>query len=169
MVKMTIILLLLLLSGCVVGIAGGVGLSFMRSALERRAFDTPEHRRFATAYSTMYTLQMADMRVQVCDDRSNVKRQNLLSELEAIQVIKKNLSIPELLPLVDVQDGIAHGQLALLEESSGSMDAFGEQMSAARAAFKTAGWTDYSEPAVRKAVMEIQKDSGTQRDGAKHE
>jgi hypothetical protein len=166
---MTIILLLMLLLGGIVGIAGGVGLSFAQSALERRAFDTPENRRFATAYSTMTTLQMLDMRVQICDDRPNVERENLLSELEAIQVIKKNLTIPELLPLVEVQEGIAHGQLALIEEGSGSRDAFAEQMSAARAAFKTAGWTDYSEGAVRKAVVEINKDSGTQRDGAKHE
>jgi hypothetical protein len=169
MIKVTIILLLALLLGGVIGIAGGVGLSFAQSALERRAFDTPEHRKFATAYSTLSTLEMLDTRVECCEDTPNAKRKNLLSELEAVQGIKKNLTIPELLPLVEVQDGIAHGQLALLEESSGDSVAFTAQMSAAREAFKAAGWTDYSEKAVRKAVEEVKKDSGIQDHGVKHE
>jgi hypothetical protein len=169
MIKVTIILLLALLLGGVIGIAGGVGLSFAQSALERRAFDTPEHRKFATAYSTMTTLEMLDTKVWLCEDTPNAKRENLLSEFHAIEVIKKNLTIPELLPLVEVQEGIAHGQLALIEQSSGNGDAFVEQMAAARAAFKTAGWTDYSEQAVRKAVAEINKDSGPRRDGSTHE
>jgi hypothetical protein len=112
---------------------------------------------------------MLDTRVELCEDTPSAKRQNLLSELEAVQGIKKNLTIPELLPLVEVQDGIAHGQLALLEESSGDSDAFTAQMSAARKAFKAAGWTDYSDKAVRRAFEEVKKDTGTQDHGAKHE
>jgi hypothetical protein len=41
MIKVTIILLLMLLLGGIIGIAGGVGLSFAQSAFERKAFDTP--------------------------------------------------------------------------------------------------------------------------------
>ncbi len=162
-VKRIFISSLLFLLGGVIGIVGGVGLSYMQSVRQRKAFETPQGRRFVATYVTMSTLQLADLRTQLRDDKPDAKKAKLLSELQVIDDIKKNLANTELLPLVEVQEGIVHGQLALMEESSGNTDAVSEQMSAAREAFKAAGWTDYSESHVREIIEGVQGSPKDQR------
>jgi hypothetical protein len=156
--KKIVISILLLVLGGLLGVAGGIGVSSIQSAHRRDAPDTPERRRFVASYDVMYRLQMVDMSVQFrlesAQKTLQSKRESLLQELATIQDVKKNLTIPELLPLIEVQDGIAHGRFALLEESCGNTPAFNREMSAAQEAFKAAGWTNPTEQIVRKVVAD---------------
>jgi hypothetical protein len=168
-VKKIFISSFLLLLGGVLGIASGVGLSFWQSARQRKALDTPDGRRFVATQEIMATLGALRLKFEICADTPDAKRANLDSQLQTIQKIKDNLSNPELLPLIEVQEGIAHTQLALLEESSGNNDAFTEQMSAAREALKAAGWTDYSESSLREIVRNMAASGKDQHKVENHE
>jgi hypothetical protein len=163
--KKIVISILLLLLGGFLGVAGGVGFVLVQSARERKTLDTPEGSRNVAIHQVMRQLEFIDMSVQFKLESARGtpqrKREILLQELAIIQDVKKNLTIPELLPLIEIQNGIAHGRFALLEESSGNVPAFNQEMSAAQEAFKAAGWTNRSEQIVRKVVAETDQNPKT--------
>jgi hypothetical protein len=162
-VKRIVISSLLLLLGGIIGLASGVGLYLLQSARQSKALDTPEGRKFLATRDIMANLGAQRLKFETCPDTQDAKKTNLQHQLDTIQNIKANLATSELLPLLEVQEGIAHGQLALLEESSGNPHAFTEQMSAAREALKSAGWTDYSESNLRKILRGMQGSGKDQR------
>jgi hypothetical protein len=162
MVKNIVIASLLLLLSGVLGVGGGVGLSLLQSARQSKVLDTPEGRRFLATQNTMAHLMTLRMNFELCADTPDARKATLHTQLATIQSIKDNLANPDLLPLIEVQNGIAHGQLALVEDSSGNRQAYAEQMSAAGKAFKAAGWTDYSESNLRTILGNMQGSSKDQ-------
>jgi hypothetical protein len=170
LIKKIAIFGLLVLVGGIIGIAGGIGLSLYQSERARESLDTPKGRRFTSVRGALHLVGTMEMRVDCgCGpDEAGVQkqRQSLLRELESIDRIEKEPAPPpEIVSLLQVQTGMVHGRLAILEESAGNAQAYRHEMLAAQAALQAAGWQDFSEAVVRKLVEDSKNDTKTKPPG----
>jgi hypothetical protein len=150
MLKKAAFLILLFLVGAGIGVFGGWHFASWREReLEGQAFGSREGRSFLRTYGLMARMKQLGMgsvlRFEDPKYGPNGAREYLNLILETAQKERGEISDPEVLTLIDVENGITYLRLAQVEEALGNTAASQVWMEKAQGTLEQAGWKDRSE------------------------
>ncbi len=150
--------LLTLILSLWLGYKGGTGIAHARNSAQQRTMGSLSAAERAHLKAVLQALsRVQTLRFAAAHDLEKL-RSNLLFEIENLENLRAQPDMQGVRPVVDLYLGIAYANLAILEERANNTSRAREYIQLAQEVFRSLGWQDYSEEALRAvAQREIDK------------
>jgi hypothetical protein len=105
-----------------------------------------------TTLSELSAIQTLQVYAFVTRNDKNLSKKYLLNEIGALEELKRRSGAVEIGPVIDIYLGLAYVDAAMAEEQDNDKELATENMSSAQTLFRSLGWRDYSEEALKLVV-----------------
>ena len=116
---------------------------------EQGTLTGPEQIRVESELAELNAVQTLRLYASVASQEGQPGDKNLLNEIEGLENLKRRSNTPEIKPVIDLELGLANVHAAMAEQQNNNEEVAKKYMQSAQVLFKSLGWQDYSEEALR--------------------
>jgi hypothetical protein len=103
--------------------------------------------------SELHAIQMLQLlHAAVAYNHKELAKKHLTDELAGLEALRRRSDAPEIIPVIDLEIGLAHVDAAMAEEQDNNQEAAAKHMKSAQTLFQSLGWQDRSEETLRAAA-----------------